>query len=131
MTKIVCSNLRVEKYQSSLNQQLMKLIDNKAIDIVIKMLEEYLEKKRDEQPRFYFLSNDELLLLLANQHDIAEVNLHMNKCFDNVKALVSGMDNNILELLSNEGEAMVFSKQIKFKKDEGIENVLKKVEDEM
>lgn len=37
------------------------------MDRIQKNLEVYLEEKRAEFPRFYFISNDELLQLLAEQ----------------------------------------------------------------
>ena len=46
---------------------------NKTLDEVEKLLEDYLETKRKAFPRFYFLSNDELLEILANQQQLSEI----------------------------------------------------------
>jgi hypothetical protein len=40
---------------------------NKTMDEIEKNLADYLDEKRRDFARFYFISNDELLTLLANQ----------------------------------------------------------------
>jgi hypothetical protein len=57
-----------KKEQFNLLENLNKF--NATLDKIQKQLEKYLESKRQLFPRFYFLSNDELLEILAKSNDI-------------------------------------------------------------
>jgi dynein heavy chain len=56
--------IRIVKTNANLLDQLK--VNNDILDDIQKKLEDYLENKRTSFPRFYFLSNDELLEILAN-----------------------------------------------------------------
>jgi len=43
------------------------------MDRIQKNLEDYLEDKREAFSRFYFISNDEMLNILANQADLKAI----------------------------------------------------------
>lgn len=57
------------------------------LDEIQQSLDMYLETKRQIFPRFYFLSNDDLLEILGQGKNPEAVMTHLKKCFDNINYL--------------------------------------------
>ncbi|XP_054461370.1 dynein axonemal heavy chain 2-like [Anoplopoma fimbria] len=57
------------------------------LEEIQKALDMYLESKRQIFPRFYFLSNDDVLEILGQSQNPEAIQPHLKKCFDNIKSL--------------------------------------------
>ena len=63
MKKVFTQRKILHKETSSRMREFLKF--NDMMDKITKSLEAYLEEKRMDFPRFYFISNEELFTLLA------------------------------------------------------------------
>ncbi|KAK0159286.1 hypothetical protein PV328_010182 [Microctonus aethiopoides] len=99
------------------------------MDFVQKNLADYLETKRMIFPRFYFLSDDELLEILAQTKNVRAVQPYLNKCFENMKQLRFEEDMEITRMYSAENEEVYLRPSIY--PVGNVENWLGRVEESM
>uniref|UniRef100_H3BAL0 Dynein axonemal heavy chain 10 n=1 Tax=Latimeria chalumnae TaxID=7897 RepID=H3BAL0_LATCH len=80
-----------------------------------KSLNDYLDSKRNAFPRFFFISDDELLSILGSSDPVC-VQEHMIKMYDNIASLKFQEGNNgetlATAMISAEGEVMEFRQAI-------------------
>ena len=111
--------------------QILMECDEK-LEQVQKGLNQYLEGKRGLFPRFYFLSNDELLEILSETKEPLRVQPHLKKCFEGIHELEFDEEKKIHAMYSPEGEQVSFTQVIDtLAHRENVENWLLLVQDTM
>ncbi|CCW60917.1 unnamed protein product [Phytomonas sp. EM1] len=89
--------------QTDLNDRLKIILEQ--IERCQKSLMEYLEAKRDKIPRFYFISDEDLLEILGDSHNPFVIQAHLKKLFMGINLVEFNMDKTaITHMLSADGE---------------------------
>jgi dynein heavy chain len=105
-----CPNILITCSKEGLKEKFQEA--NKNLEIVQKGLADYLEKKRSNFARFYFLSNDELLEILSQTKEVRNVRPHLRKVFEAMADLEFADDDTIHAMYSGEGEKVNFVKKV-------------------
>lgn len=85
---------------------------NNSFTVIEKSLNAYLDSKKMAFPRFFFLSNEELIEILSETKDPMNVQPFVKKCFEAVAELDFDPDLQIKGMKSLEGEEVSFVKGV-------------------
>lgn len=85
---------------------------NTTLEVVLRKLQQFLETKRMAFPRFYFISNEELLQILSDSKDPYLVQPYLCKCFEGIKRIEFSGRHDIVGMMSAEGEHVKLVKKV-------------------
>ena len=103
---------------------------NRRLEHIQRSLEQFLKSKRILFPRFYFISNDDLLEMLGQSKDISAVQKHVKKCFEGIDSLEEVKRNKqyeIIKVRSVEREEITLIKPLPV--EQGVEVWLRKLQE--
>lgn len=100
------------------------------LELCQKSLNKFLELKRDSFPRFYFISDDDLLEILALSKNPTVIQAHLKKLFMGISRVMFDQEQeNIIKILSVEGEEVPLTKPVHITDE--VEFWLSELDDEM
>ncbi|KAL7697754.1 dynein heavy chain cytosolic putative [Lotmaria passim] len=85
---------------------------NATLEVILRKLQQFLETKRMAFPRFYFISNEELLQILSDSRDPYLVQPYLCKCFEGIKSLTFADHHDMVGMESAEGELVPFVRKV-------------------
>jgi Dynein heavy chain, N-terminal region 2. len=96
---------------------------NKILDEIQKSMHQYLETKRMAFPRFFFLSDEDLLDILSQTKDPHRVQEHLNKCFEAIDRVVFTETQEVTHMISPEQETVQFVNAVDVNRGDNKGNV--------
>ncbi|KAL8431228.1 hypothetical protein ACSSS7_005427 [Eimeria intestinalis] len=107
----------------------------KEMTSILRSLNDFLDKKRVAFPRFFFLSNEELVRLLARASGPHALMPHIQKCFEGIHSVQLSLDSaQALAIRSYNEEVLPLRRQIRLLADGSslaIEHLFSSIEREM
>ncbi|KAG5501057.1 hypothetical protein GH5_04648 [Leishmania sp. Ghana 2012 LV757] len=97
--------------QTDVNEKLKGILEQ--IERCQKSLIEFLEAKRSKLPRFYFISDEDLLEMLGHSRNPSVVQVHLKKLFMGIHSVTFSSDNtSITHMRSAEGEEVALCRPV-------------------
>lgn len=110
---------------SDLDNLLPNLQDaNSKLERITSQINDYLDAKRMYFPRFFFLSNDELLSILSDTKEPVLVQPHLSKCFEGIHSVQFDEKVEVIEaMVSSAGEVVEMVNKVNVTDVQNVGNV--------
>lgn len=130
--EIVARDRRVKETAGSVGLYESMKEANELLEKVQDGVVNYLERKRLFFPRFFFLSNDDMLEILSETKDPLRVQPHLRKCFEGISKLGFNEELEIYSMFSEDKEEIKMQEIISTSAARGcVERWLVQVEEQM
>lgn len=87
---------------------------SETLDKLQKSLTDYLESQRQAFPRFYFVGDDDLLEIIGNSKEIANIQKYFSKMFAGINSVETEDHGDVMNcMVSKENERVLFTNKIK------------------
>nr|AAU93603.1 cytoplasmic dynein heavy chain 2.2 [Leishmania mexicana] len=97
--------------QTDVNEKLKGILEQ--TERCQKSLMEFLEAKRGKLPRFYFISDEDLLEMLGHSQNPSVIQVHLKKLFMGIHAVTFSSDNtSITHMISADGEEVALRRPV-------------------
>lgn len=115
--------------QSDINEKLKAILEQ--IERTQKALQEYLEGKRNKFPRFYFISDEDLLEILGHSQNPTVIQTHLKKLFMGINSVeFNDGSTSITHMVSADGERVELGNPILIT-EKNVEDWLIRLDEEM
>lgn len=111
LSKVLKENSFLPKYVEFAHDKVINDIRkvNRFYEELLKAVEEFLDKKRKENPKFYFLNNEELLDIYSNTASIDVKRKYIPKMISGIRSVDLGNETDeVIKVYTNEDEFIQF-----------------------
>jgi dynein heavy chain len=92
-----------------------------SLDVIGKSAEDFLESKRTQFGRFYFISNDELIEMLASHKNPKNINPFIRNLFEADSLIFDDTDSSLVTgMKTNDGTELLFEEKVNTKTTEAL-----------
>ncbi|CAJ1028022.1 Dynein heavy chain, N-terminal region 2/Hydrolytic ATP binding site of dynein motor region/AAA domain (dynein-related subfamily)/P-loop containing dynein motor region/P-loop containing dynein motor region D4/Microtubule-binding stalk of dynein motor/ATP-binding dynein motor region/Dynein heavy chain region D6 P-loop domain/Dynein heavy chain AAA lid domain/Dynein heavy chain C-terminal domain containing protein, putative [Leishmania lindenbergi] len=97
--------------QTDVNERLKGILEQ--VERCQKSLIEFLEAKRNKLPRFYFISDEDMLEMLGHSQSPSVIQVHLKKLFMGIHSVTFSSDNaSITHMISADGEKVALRRPV-------------------